>query len=176
MFLFPSMDGRWTGPFMLIALVIALVAATRLNWRIRTLVRADAPVTKVELFVVGVFTFTLAAGSVLVFLASQVWVYHEAEIWGCALALAVFDCLTAYILRTEAQHADPHVVVRHALDQLAGVGWLRRHARDRPARRRHVVRVGRAAWPVCPNSGPSASGRGCRSEPQPPSRSSRTCT
>jgi hypothetical protein len=98
MFLFPSMDGRWTGPFMLLALVIALVASTRLNWRIRTLVRHDAPVTKVELFVVGVFTFALAAGSVLMFLASQVWVYHEAEIWGCALALAAFDFLTAYIL------------------------------------------------------------------------------
>ncbi len=98
MFLFPSMDGRWTQPSMLLALVVALVAASRLSWRIRGLVRADAPVTRVECFLVGLFTFVLAAGSVLLFLASQAWVYHEAEMWGCALALAAFDALTAYIL------------------------------------------------------------------------------
>ena len=40
----------------------------------------------------------IGAGSVLTFLASVGWVYHEAELWGAALAIAAFDLIVAYTI------------------------------------------------------------------------------
>ena len=90
MLFFPSMNGKWTLVFMLVAFVLALVAVTRLGWQIRTLVRGrETPVSRVERWWVALFTFGVGTGSVLLFLASQAWVYHEAEIWGASLSLSL---------------------------------------------------------------------------------------
>lgn len=94
----PGMDGKWTQPSMLLALVVALAATSILGWQVRRLVRGDAPVTRVEQILTALFVFTVGAGSVYLFLASQAWVYHEAEIWGSALALASYAALVEYLV------------------------------------------------------------------------------
>jgi len=91
-------DGRLSQLSMLLAFAIALVFTIRLTRRIRPLVRGDAPVSRLEQWMTGVFVFVLGAGSVLTFLASVGWVYHEAELWGAALAIAAFDLIVAYTI------------------------------------------------------------------------------
>jgi hypothetical protein len=92
-----SLDGRLTQVSMLAAFVVALVFLTRLSWRIRGLVRGDAPVTRLELCAVGGYVFLIATGSVLLFLASRAFVYHETELWGAALALAAYDAILGFL-------------------------------------------------------------------------------
>ena len=85
-----ALDGR-TGPVsMSVAFVFLMFFTGRLVSRIRPLVRGDAEVTRGERWAVGGFVFAVGAGSVVVFLASRAWVYHEAELWGLTLALGAF--------------------------------------------------------------------------------------
>jgi hypothetical protein len=90
------LDGRLTQISMLIAFAIALIFTYRLCCRVRPLVRGDEPVTRAEQWATGAFVLVVGAGSVLMFLASVAWVYHEAELWGAALAIAAFDFIVAY--------------------------------------------------------------------------------
>jgi hypothetical protein len=92
-----SLDGRLTQVSMLTAFAVALVFIARLSWRIRRLVRGDAPVTRVELWAVGGYMFLIATGSVMFFLASRAHVYHETELWAAALALAAYDAILAFL-------------------------------------------------------------------------------
>lgn len=89
-----ELDGELTQPFMLAAFVLALVVLTRLHWRIRCLVRGGAadPASG-ETVLAGALTFGLGAGSVLLFLASQPTVYHEANLWGLTFALGAFTAM-----------------------------------------------------------------------------------
>lgn len=93
-----SLDGRLDRISMLLAFTVALAFAARIAWRVRPLVRGAAPVTSGERLAVAAFTFVVGAGSVIVFLASRSWVYHEAELWGIALAIAAFDSVIAFTL------------------------------------------------------------------------------
>jgi len=99
MALFPGMSGQWVNPSMLLALLIALVSTSRIAWKIRNIVNGASPVSRIEQWGVGVFTFSIAGGSVFLFLTSQAWVYHEAEIWGAAGALIAFDAIFSFILQ-----------------------------------------------------------------------------
>ncbi|HYU38645.1 MAG TPA: hypothetical protein VEM59_02260 [Acidimicrobiia bacterium] len=54
-----SLDGRLTQVSMLAAFTVALVFIARLSWRIRRLVRGDAPVSRLELWVVGGYVFVI---------------------------------------------------------------------------------------------------------------------
>ena len=93
-----SLDGKLTQVSMLAAFAVALVFVTRLSWRIRGLVRGDAPVSRLELWAVGAYVFLIATGSVMFFLASRAFAYHETELWGAALALAAYDAILAVLL------------------------------------------------------------------------------
>lgn len=95
-----SLDGKLTQVSMLGAFAVALVFVSRLSWRIRRLVRGDVPVTRLELWAVGGYVFLVATGSVMFFLASRAFVYHETELWGAALALAAYDAILGFL--TEA--------------------------------------------------------------------------
>src|SRR5205823_331562 len=81
----------------LLAFVVALVATTRLAWRMRVMARGTEPVRRGETWLVGAFVFLIGAGSCLVFFSSRLLVFHEAGIWGVALALAAFEWLIAYV-------------------------------------------------------------------------------
>jgi hypothetical protein len=91
-------DGRLSQLSMLVAFAVAMVFTIRLTRRIRPLVRGDAPMTRIEQWATGAFVFVVGGGSVLTFLASVGWVYHEAELWGAALAIAAFDLIVAFTI------------------------------------------------------------------------------
>lgn len=84
-------DGRLTEVSMILAFAVAMLGASRLLWRARAMLRGDAPVGRAELALTGAWTFALGVGSALLFPASRMIVYHEAELWGTALALVGFD-------------------------------------------------------------------------------------
>jgi len=92
-----SLDGKLTQVSMLAAFAVALVFVSRLSWRIRRLVRGDAPVSRLEMLSVGGYVFLIATGSVVFFLASRTLVYHETELWGAALALAAYDAILGFL-------------------------------------------------------------------------------
>ena len=88
-------DGRLTGASMVAALIVAAAFVVRLHWRVRAAVRGPTPVRGGEAVAVAVATFTATGGSVLLFIASRAWVYHEAIMWGVALTLGGLDALVA---------------------------------------------------------------------------------
>jgi hypothetical protein len=89
-------DGRLSQLSMLLAFAVAMFFTVRLVLRTRRLLRADDPISTLECWAVGGFVFVSDA-SVLLFLATRLIVFHEAEIWGVALALGAFDLLVAYL-------------------------------------------------------------------------------
>lgn len=93
------LDSRLTDVSMLVAFVVALVFTSRLSWRTRTLVLKHRAVSTGECVVAGCTVAVVGLGSPLLFLASNSIVYHEAEIWGAALALGAFDFLTEFLVR-----------------------------------------------------------------------------
>jgi hypothetical protein len=87
------LDGRLTPLSLLLAFVVAMVFTVRLAWRIRPLVRPDQPLGRGEAWAVGGFVFLTGVGTVLLFLAAEPIVFHEAELWAIALALGAFDLI-----------------------------------------------------------------------------------
>lgn len=106
-----SLDGRLGQISMLVAFAIAMMFTVRIATRVRPLVRGSAPVTRGEQWAVGVFTFVVGAGSVFTFLASRAWAYHEAELWGAALALGAFE----FVIATTVTPSRRHIVFASAL-------------------------------------------------------------
>ncbi|MGQ0823417.1 MAG: hypothetical protein ACT4OX_00045 [Actinomycetota bacterium] len=90
-------DGRLTQVSMLGAFSVLLVATSRLCVRIRQLARGDEPVTRAEQVAAGACVFIVGAGSVVLFLASRPVVYHEAELWGAAWAVAAFAAILGFV-------------------------------------------------------------------------------
>ncbi|MEP6624070.1 MAG: hypothetical protein ABJC79_06490, partial [Acidimicrobiia bacterium] len=91
--LFPTVADRITQWSMLLAFVVALVAVSRLLWRIRGWVASGRLTDRRERRAAGALVFLVGAGSSLLFLGSNAWIYHETEIWGVALALSAFEAI-----------------------------------------------------------------------------------
>jgi hypothetical protein len=94
-----TLDGRTGRVAMTVAFAIAMVGVGRLLWRIRRLVRGDAPLTRTEEWVTAAVAVVAGVGSSLFFLGSMPLVYHEAIIWAVAFALLAFDALLGWIER-----------------------------------------------------------------------------
>ncbi len=90
-------DGRLTQISMLAAFAVTMVFASRLSWQIRRLFGSGGPVTTGEAIAAGGFMMLLGTGSALMFLAGQAYIYHEAIIWGVALALGAYDALVRHL-------------------------------------------------------------------------------
>jgi hypothetical protein len=92
-----SLDGRLTGLSMTVAFALAVVFVGRLSWKVRLLADGATPVTSLEAVVAGAVVFVACAGGALFFLASDMIIYHEAELWGATLALGAFDFLVGFL-------------------------------------------------------------------------------
>lgn len=90
-------DGRLTGPSLFLGTAVFLFAAVRLLGLARERIRGDRPVTRTESVVTGAWVFLAAAATPVLFLASRRYVYHEAELWGAALALLGFAQLLRWM-------------------------------------------------------------------------------
>ncbi len=93
------LDGRLTSVSMLVAFVVCLVCVSRLSWKVRNLARRRREVRWPEAALAGSWVAVIGIGSAFFYLASRPSIYHEAELWGAALALAAFDALIAFMLR-----------------------------------------------------------------------------
>ncbi|MGO9559231.1 MAG: hypothetical protein ACLPQS_10590 [Acidimicrobiales bacterium] len=93
------LDGRLTEVSMLLAFVVALTFTARLGWKIRCLVASDRLVSRTEAVIAAAVMVMVGVGSNLFFLASDPFIYHEAEIWGAAFALGSFDFLLGFLVK-----------------------------------------------------------------------------
>lgn len=91
-----AFDGRLTGLSMALGFAVGLVYVVRLLWRTRVMVRGPTAVGSAEVVRGGFAAFGLGA-STLLFLASKAWIYHEALVWGAALALASLSHLIDWV-------------------------------------------------------------------------------
>lgn len=90
------LDGRTTGVSMLLGTAVALAYVVAAAWVARRTLRPGARLGRGEAAVTGVAVFGAGTGSML-FLAGQVWVYHEALVWGAALALGSLTHLAVWL-------------------------------------------------------------------------------
>ncbi len=81
-----ALDGRLVVLSQLGAVAVASLASARLLRR-----ASAALLVRVPPWVVGAFAFGAGAATPLLWLGSRPLVYHEAELWGAALALVAFD-------------------------------------------------------------------------------------
>jgi hypothetical protein len=80
-----ALDGRLTAPSILASWLVTAAFSTLLLWRVRTVVRGEAPLGWAEATSYGVLLFSILAGSVLLFLASEPFFYAEDVAWSVAL-------------------------------------------------------------------------------------------
>jgi hypothetical protein len=80
-------DGELTAPSILLAWLLTGMMTALLLWRVRVMVRGDAPVGRAEAASVVAVMVGLGAGSVLLYLASTPVVYDEAISWGVAFGI-----------------------------------------------------------------------------------------
>jgi MFS family permease len=97
-----SFDGRLTAPSMLLAWVVTGVFASLLLWRVRLLVRGAVVLGRAEAGVFAVLIATIMSGSVLLYLASLPWVFHEAFAWGVAMTTGALFALLGVLERPSA--------------------------------------------------------------------------
>jgi hypothetical protein len=94
-----SLDGRLTAPSILLAWLVSATFFVLLAWRVRLLVRGDAPVGQAEAVSFGILTTTFLSGSVFLWLASTPYVFSEDLAWSVALTVGSIFCLLGVIER-----------------------------------------------------------------------------
>jgi hypothetical protein len=93
-----SLDGRTGVASMTFAFAVLMGALGRISWRVRRWTDAG-DVRVVDETLAGVTAFVLGTGTTVVFLGVGAYVYHEAILWGVALAFAAFEAILAWIER-----------------------------------------------------------------------------
>lgn len=92
-------DGHLTQASTTLAFAVLLVAAARLVWQARTMLRPDAPWSRREAVGSALVVAAAGLGTPAVFAGSVPIVYHEAELWGAAWALVAYDAVVALARR-----------------------------------------------------------------------------
>ena len=82
-----SLDGRLTALSMLLAWLVTALFSSLLIWRVRPLIRGTVVMGRAEAASYGVLLATIMGGSVLVYLASDPWVFSEDLAWSVALTV-----------------------------------------------------------------------------------------
>lgn len=93
------LDGHLTQASCALAFSLLLAAAAHLAWQARAVVRPGAPWGRREGPVVAATVAAAGLATPAVFAASVPIVYHEAELWGAAWALAAADATVAFARR-----------------------------------------------------------------------------
>jgi hypothetical protein len=89
----PALQGKLTAPSMLLAWLVTAFFSSLLIWRLRVMVRGDAVMGWLEAVSYGILVLTICAGSVLIYLAANPWVYDEDLAWSVALCTAAIFML-----------------------------------------------------------------------------------
>jgi hypothetical protein len=88
-----SLDGHLTGPYMLAAWVFTALLASMLMWRVRILVRGQAPMGRLEATTYGLLAATFMIGTVWVLLAETPYVFDEDLAWSICLTVGTLFAL-----------------------------------------------------------------------------------
>ncbi len=100
-----ALDSKFTGFSMLAAWLVSAVLIALLMWRVRRLLRGRAHLGKTEAVGFGILLFTLLSGSVVLYLGSLPFVYHEAYAWAIAMALGAAFCTIGLLQRPSTRGA-----------------------------------------------------------------------
>lgn len=99
-----SFDGKLSAPSMLLAWCTATVLLSLLIWRVRRILRPGAHLTRLEAIGHGVLVASISAGSVVLFLASMPFVYHEVYSWAIATSLGAAFCMLGFLQRPSTRN------------------------------------------------------------------------
>ena len=91
-------DGRLTAPSMLLGWALLAGATVMLVWLVRRIVRGDVPVSRTDAIACGTFIAAVTGGTVLLYIVSLPWVYHEVYLWSAAWAVAALACFARLAL------------------------------------------------------------------------------
>jgi hypothetical protein len=94
-----SLDGRLTALSMLLAWLVTALFSSLLIWRVRPLIRGNVAMGRAEAASYGVLLATIMGGSVLVYLASDPWVFSEDLAWSVALTVGSMFALLGVLER-----------------------------------------------------------------------------
>ncbi|MFT5978292.1 MAG: hypothetical protein ACI83Y_001053 [Candidatus Azotimanducaceae bacterium] len=92
-----GLDGNLTAPAILIAWLITATLTAMLLWRLRSILRPNVRLGRLENWGYGAFMLMSCGGSIVTFVAALPWVYHEAYAWGIAGAIGTVYSLTGLI-------------------------------------------------------------------------------
>ncbi len=93
------LDGQLTAPSILAAWVLTALFSALMFWRIRVLMRGDAPVGRVEAASFGVLMATVMGGSVVLYLAATPFVFNEDFAWSIPLTVGALYALLGLLER-----------------------------------------------------------------------------
>lgn len=94
-----SLDARLTAPYMLLAWLLSALFASLLVWRVRILVRGQAPMGWAEATSFGLLTATITGGTIFMLLAATPFVFNEDIAWSVCLTLGSIFALLGVIER-----------------------------------------------------------------------------
>lgn len=92
-------DGRLTVLSMLLAWLVTIAVLSLLIWRVRRILRGDAPLPWWEAAAYGGLVIAATLGTTLVYLSAIPWVFHEAYAWAVPMALGSGYALIGLIQR-----------------------------------------------------------------------------
>jgi hypothetical protein len=98
-----SLDGRLTTPSMLLSWLVTGSFASLLFWRVRVIIRGEAPVGRGEAASAGLLLATVMGGSVLVYLATAPYVFDEDFAWSVATTVGALFALVGVLERPSAK-------------------------------------------------------------------------
>jgi hypothetical protein len=98
-----DLDGQLTQLSMLLAFAVLLAGGAVLHWRVRCLLRPGRPLARTDSAAAFLLQVVLGAGAVPLYLASRPVVYHEAELWGAALAVAAIAAIVGIVARPQTR-------------------------------------------------------------------------
>jgi hypothetical protein len=98
----PSMWGCWSRLSLTLGCCVALVYAYRLLLETRQALGLGPILTAGTKWVYAGYLMAAGLGSTLIFLASRAYIYHEAIIWGSALALGCYCHVMRYLRKPTA--------------------------------------------------------------------------
>jgi hypothetical protein len=92
-------DGMLTAPSILAAWVLTALFSALMLWRIRVLMRGDAPLGRFEAASFGVLIATITGGSVVLYLAATPFVFNEDFAWSIPLTVGALFALLGVLER-----------------------------------------------------------------------------
>lgn len=96
-------DGKLSLVSMGIAWVVFAVLTVKLYWLVRSCIRPGVAVSRLDAVCAAIFIAAATGGTVLTFVASLPWVYHEVYMWAVALVVGTMYWLVRVSLKPTPQ-------------------------------------------------------------------------